>query len=218
MTKLRDKHSPQLEQYQKCSAFPLCRAVFFVACEYEGHDFVNWLRLPHRKKYIGFLQKVMCSKINKERLEGRVMLGGTGKVVEIDEMFVCARKYGRGRPMAKEGTWVLGLTEDDEVSHSIENENFLELLRKREDKREEAARQRQERRKRHKNSKNAVRAPCPIPNAPAPVSSPLVLFPSVLHPSHESLVLFQSVLLKSPMGHLPFHELPDALRPNLWHF
>ena len=120
------------------------------------------------KKYIGCIQKAMCEKIRKERSEGRMMLGGQGKIVEIDEMFVCGRKYGRGRRMAKEGTWVLGLTEVDAASNPIENRNFLEQLRKREDEREEAARQRQERRKRRKTTKNAVRAPRPIPDVPAP--------------------------------------------------
>ena len=75
------------------------------------------------------------------------MLGGPGKVVEIDEMFLSHRKYKRGRKLAKEGTWILGLTEVDASSHPIENPGVLERLIEREDKREQAARERAERRK-----------------------------------------------------------------------
>ena len=56
-------------------------------------------------------------------------LGGPEKVVEIDEMYVCHRKYNRGRPMGKEGTWVLGLTVVDGAFHPIENPRFLDMLK-----------------------------------------------------------------------------------------
>ena len=63
--------------------------------------------------------------------------------------------------MAKEGTWILGLTEVDLASHPIENRTFLQELQKREDEREEAARRRQEKRKRRKTAKTAVRRHSP---------------------------------------------------------
>ena len=100
------------------------------------------------KGYIESIQKALCEKVRTMREAGQLKLGGAGKVVEIDEMFVCSRKYGRGRRMAKEGTWILGLTEVDAATHPIENPAFLEQLRKREDEREEAAVQRLEKRKR----------------------------------------------------------------------
>ena len=107
------------------------------------------------------IQKALCAKIKKMHEDGEFKLGGPGKVVEVDEMHVCGRKYGRGRKLEKEGTWILGLTEVDEASHPIENGRFLEQLSKREDEREEAARQRQEKRKRRKTTKKAVKRCAP---------------------------------------------------------
>ena len=76
------------------------------------------------------------------------MIGGPGKDVEIDKMFLCHRKYKRGRKMAKEGTWILGLTEVEASTHPIENPEHLEQLKDREDKRELAVLERSEKRKR----------------------------------------------------------------------
>ena len=64
------------------------------------------------------------------------MLGCEGKVVEIDEMFVCHRKCHHGRRQAKEGVWVLGLTEVNASSHPIEDSRLLEKLKNEEDRRE----------------------------------------------------------------------------------
>ena len=65
------------------------------------------------KGYIESIQKALCEKVKTMREEGQLKLGGPGKVVEVDELFVCSRKYGRGKRMAKEETWILGLTEVD---------------------------------------------------------------------------------------------------------
>ena len=78
-------------------------------------------------------------------------------MVEIDEMFVCHRKYNVGRKTVKEGTWVLGLTEVDAASHPIENREALARLKVREESREQAARERAERRKRLKEQRMAER-------------------------------------------------------------
>ena len=103
--------------------------------------------------YINCLLEALCRKVQRERAEGSLMLGGPGKIVEVDEMFVCQRKYGRGRRTAKEGTWVLGRAEVNEASHPIENPRFIEMLKQREDQREEAAMKRLEKENAEKHKK-----------------------------------------------------------------
>ena len=110
------------------------------------------------KGYIESIQKALREKVKAMREEWQLKLGGPGKVVEIDEMFVCSRKYGRGRRMAKEGTWIFGLMEVDEASHPIENPDFLEKLKQMEEEREAAPVQRQEKRKRRKTAKRMKKA------------------------------------------------------------
>ena len=99
------------------------------------------------QSYITTFREALCAAVKEKRRSGELMLGGPGKVVEVDEMFLSHRKYKRGRKLEKEGTWVLGLTEVDASSHPIENPEALEKLIDREDKREQAARERAERRK-----------------------------------------------------------------------
>ena len=120
------------------------------------------------RDYIACIQKALCAKIKKMREDGELKLGGPGKVVEVDEMLACGRKYGRGRKLEKEGVWILGLTEVDVASHPIENPAFLKQLSEREEEREEAARQRQEKRKRRKVAKKAAKRRCPAPSGQPP--------------------------------------------------
>ena len=100
------------------------------------------------RRYITALRDALCASVRKKHLLGELKLGGEGKVVEVDETFLCHRKYNVGRKTVKEGTWVLGLTEVDAASHPIENAEALAKLREREEKREQAARERAEMRKR----------------------------------------------------------------------
>ena len=44
------------------------------------------------KRYITVLRDALCASAKNEHGEGRLMLGGDRKVVEVDEMFVCHRK------------------------------------------------------------------------------------------------------------------------------
>ena len=87
------------------------------------------------QSYITTFREALCAAVKEKRLSGELMLGGPGKVVEIDEMFLSHRKYKRGRKLAKEGTWILGLTEVDASSHPIDNPRLLENLIDRENKR-----------------------------------------------------------------------------------
>ena len=130
--------------------------------------------------YISCIQKALCAKVKKMHEDGLLKLGGPGKVVEVDEMHPCGRKYNRGRTLEKEGVWILGLTEVDVASHPIENPAFLDQLRKREEEREEAARQQQEKRKRSKTAKKAAKRRCTAPHRTNP------FMPKLLRPLHRT--------------------------------
>ena len=99
------------------------------------------------RRYITALRDALGASVRKKHLLGELKLG-VGRVVEVDETFLCHRKYNVGRKTVMEGTWVLGLTEVDAASHPIENAEALAKLREREEKREQAARERAEMRKR----------------------------------------------------------------------
>ena len=99
------------------------------------------------RRYITALRDALCASVKKMHVTGELKLGGEGKVVEVDEMMVCHRKYFVGRRVVKEGTWILGLTEVDSAKHPIENPEALQKLREREQKREQAVLERAERRK-----------------------------------------------------------------------
>ena len=70
------------------------------------------------------------------------MLGGVGKTVEVDEAFVSKRKYGRGRKTAKEGLWVVGLTEVYSTSVDGLTPRKINYMRRREARMERAVEER----------------------------------------------------------------------------
>ena len=78
------------------------------------------------------------------------MFGGEGKIVEVDEASICHAKYGRGRREKKEGKWVVGITEVDDNTRTIDNPRLLQALTKREDERRQMAALRAELRKRRR--------------------------------------------------------------------
>ena len=149
---------------QKHSSLPFCRTLLVSASEREcdhgliGSGLQNREELRHGDSGGNALQ---CEK--KEYDEGRLKLGGPGKVVEVDEMHVCHRKYQRGRLLAKKGVWVLGLTEVDSASHPIEDPRLLERLKDQEDKRKKAADERAQRKRKRAHIPNQ-----PFPTTPLP--------------------------------------------------
>lgn len=71
-------------------------------------------------KYYSYF-RTLCSK----NLPENILLGGSGKEVEIDETHLFKRKYHRGNRLASEDIWVFGIFE--RVSKNI----FLSVVKKR---------------------------------------------------------------------------------------
>ena len=108
-------------------------------------------------KYLNVIRDAICKKVDETVSDPRFMFGGPNKVVEVDEAFVCHRKNHRGRPEAKEGYWVVGITEVDSATHEIDNQELLVHLKEREEARERAAEAALARRAKTKTRKRAVR-------------------------------------------------------------
>ena len=78
------------------------------------------------------------------------MLGGVGTTVEDDQAFVSKRKYGHGRKTAKEGLWVVGLTQVHSTSVEGLTPRKINYMRRREARMERAADERIEKAKRRR--------------------------------------------------------------------
>ena len=152
------------------------------------------------KRYITVLREALSACAKKEHREGRLKLGGIGKVVEIDEMFVCHRKYHRGRRHAKEGVWVLGLTEVKSASHPIEDPRLLKRLKKDEAAREKAAQKRLEQRKR----KLPAQPERPEPTLPSPFGHSGTVVPAPTSLSSCRCRTFSMTTSKSKTTTTPF--------------
>ena len=116
-------------------------------------------------KYLNAIRDSLCLCFDETARDPSFMFGGEGKVVEVDEAFICHRKYHRGRPEAKEGVWVVGITEVDTSSHQVTDPAMMKHLKDREDAREKAAEAALARRKKCKVVKKAtvrvLRGPAP---------------------------------------------------------
>ena len=97
--------------------------------------------------YLKAVRSVLCSRFENEVRNPDFMFGGPGKIVEVDEAFISKRKYGHGRRQPKEGIWVVGITEVDDPTQRIEDQEFLRAMKKREADRQTAAERRVRRRK-----------------------------------------------------------------------
>ena len=81
--------------------------------------------------WLQFCRDVMSKDLIKE-LEGQ-KVGGPGKTVVIDETALGKRKYHRGRPVARETTWILGIYDVDtkvEILDWIQNRSHNEIIPK----------------------------------------------------------------------------------------
>ena len=87
-------------------------------------------------KYLTVMKDSTCASFEEEVRNPNFMFGGDGKIVQIDEAFISRRKYNRGRRQAKEGLWVVGLTEVNTSAHEIDDPVLLEAIKERGAKRQ----------------------------------------------------------------------------------
>ena len=113
-------------------------------------------------KCLNVIRDALCECFKETASREDFMFGGEGKVVEVDEAFVSRRKNHCGRIQAKEGVWVVGITEVDKSTHDIENEELMAHLREVEDARQKAAEAAEAHRRILKSRKKAKR----VVNAP----------------------------------------------------
>ena len=85
-------------------------------------------------KYLDVIKTSACKMFQRQIDGGFMMLGGPGKSVEIDECKICQTKYNRGKVEAKEGVWVVGITEVDEPKKVVSTPLKMRIL-EREDSR-----------------------------------------------------------------------------------
>ena len=85
-------------------------------------------------KYLDLIKTSACKMFQRQIDGGFMMLGGPGKSVEIDECKICRTKYNRGKVEAKEGVWVVGITEVDEPKKVVSTPLKMRIL-EREDSR-----------------------------------------------------------------------------------
>ena len=96
------------------------------------------------QKYISIVRTATVKYVEEEIDAGRMMLGGDGKFVELDEAVMTEEKNKRGR-RAKKKKWVFGLTDVDGRKVEVNDGKVMRLLRRKEDRRADMARRRKER-------------------------------------------------------------------------
>ena len=73
-------------------------------------------------KYQRIVERTMVKTIDDLVQDGSMMLGGAGKVVEVDEAYFTVEKYGRGRTPSKK-VWILGMVEVDAPIAEVTDSN-----------------------------------------------------------------------------------------------
>ena len=87
------------------------------------------------REYVNNIRTIMVDESKRMYRDWVGDLGGPGKVIEIDEMFVVKRKYNVGKRLAKEELVVFGITERDGCPVQILNDELYAYLVDKEDDR-----------------------------------------------------------------------------------
>ena len=102
------------------------------------------------RTYVNIIRTIMVDEAERmyEQWEGD--LGGPGKVIEIDEVFVVKRKYNVGKRLVKEELVIFGITELEGGAVQILDDELYDYLVQKEDYKEQKALQRKRQQQRRR--------------------------------------------------------------------
>ena len=110
-------------------------------------------------KYLTIIKDTICISFEEQLRNENFMFGGPDKVVEIDEAFLSTRKYYCGRKQAKEGVWVVGMTEVNTSTREIDDPALLQHVQEREARMHELSLLPRRRFKKTKKAARVLRTP-----------------------------------------------------------
>ena len=114
-------------------------------------------------RYRKAIEESMAAYMSQQVQNGAMMLGGEGKVVEIDEMELTVNKNHRGRRPSKK-IWVLGMVEVDAPVVDVPEATLRRAVRLHEYQKElELAMEREARSRRRRSSQQRRRRPLQVP-------------------------------------------------------
>ena len=133
---------------KKCPAFLFILQSFVMGASMQLMSRLSGLGPTTTRMYVDYIRTVMIdhSQLMYQRWEGD--LGGPGKVVEVDEVFVVKRKFHVGKRLAKEELVVFGLTERDGGPVQVTDQALYTYLVEKERYKERKALERKLRRRR----------------------------------------------------------------------
>ena len=71
------------------------------------------------------LQTTVNQTLERMKAEGRMKLGGEGKIVEVDECKLHSSKYHKGHPPASDDIWVVGVIERERDATGLRRSAFM---------------------------------------------------------------------------------------------
>ena len=126
------------------------------------------------RAYVNNIRAIMVDESKRMYRDWVGDLGGPGKVIEIDEVFVVKRKYNVGKRLAKEELVVFGITERDGGPVQILDDEFYAYLVDKEDDGKRKAQRRNGRRKMRQRGSAGVSRSRPVEREVEPRANHIV--------------------------------------------